>query len=73
MSFRRWPRIGDRVTVLDVAAETRGVVAEFDEDRGRVLVLTDDGDVVAFLLNGATGRFHVNGQSHGARLVFDLD
>ncbi len=66
------PHVGAEVTVIYLAATARGVVAEVEDDGRRLVVLTDDGDVLTFALARTTGRFVTAGPEL-ARLAFGHD
>ena len=68
---RAMPYVGDPVTVVFLAARIEGVVTAVDDDARRVLVATEDGQALAFVLSRATGTFLVDGQQSGARLLFE--
>lgn len=68
--MRRLPRVGEHVTVAHLASRMPGEVKELDEHRRRILVLTDEGETITFILSRRTGRFHADGDPFGARLLF---
>jgi hypothetical protein len=68
---RAIPNVGDSVTVVLLGARTGGVVTQVDDDRRRLIVLTDDGEALSFALSRATATFLHNGQQSGARLLFN--
>lgn len=57
--------------VIYLGEAVLGVVQHVDEDGRRLVVLTDDGDAVTFLLSAATATYTAEGRQWGARLVFD--
>jgi hypothetical protein len=72
MPLRRSPFVGAHVTVVFLARRVGGTVEEIGDDGRRLVVLLDDGDMVAFVLSPATGRFVEEDRAvGGARLTFD--
>lgn len=69
MYMRMKPRVGQSVTVVFFAAHTDGTVVAVDPDLRGLEVATEDGEVLRFVLQRATGRFQSGGQT-GARLYF---
>jgi hypothetical protein len=72
MPFRSAPFVGAHVTVVFLARRVGGTVEEvFDEGR-RVVVVTEDDEVIAFTLSAATGNFMEEGKPvGGARLAWN--
>lgn len=70
MAIRAVPRVGDHVTVAFLSAQIGGVVAGSDEQQRSLDVVTDEGEMVRFALNRATGRYLSDGRQAGARLLF---
>jgi hypothetical protein len=70
MPIRSLPRPGAPVAVRYLAATVAGTIERVDDDGRRVLVRTDDGEALRFVLNHATARFALEGQSWQARLSF---
>jgi hypothetical protein len=70
MPIRRAPRVGMPVTVVFLGRRVGASVEEVDEDGRRLVVVTDEGEAIAFTLRPATGRFAGEG---GAALVFSDD
>jgi hypothetical protein len=71
MPLRALPRAGRRVTVVDLAARVGGTIEWVDGDLHRLRVLTDDGEVLGFVLSPGTARFVSETDPAGPRLVFD--
>jgi hypothetical protein len=71
MPVRRAPFVGAHVTVVFLARRVGGMVEEvFDEGR-RVVVVTEDDEVITFVLSAATGNFMEEGKVvGGARLAW---
>jgi hypothetical protein len=68
MPKRRFPRLGDEVTVSYLAVDVPGVIEDVDESQRRLRVVTEDGEVLVFTLDAATATF-VSGEHGGtARL-----
>jgi hypothetical protein len=68
---RRAPVVGAPVTVSFLAARVRGTVEEVLDEGRRVMVLTDEGELIEFALSPVTGIFVRDGNQTGARLSFD--
>jgi hypothetical protein len=66
------PHIGAEVTVIYLAARSRGVVAEVLDGGRRLVVLTEEGDTLTFALARTTGRF-IADSPELARLTFGHD
>jgi hypothetical protein len=72
VSVRRAPFVGASVTVAYLARQVAGTVEEVGEGGRRLLVVTEEGQLVAFSLRPASGRFLEEGRAAGgARLLFD--
>lgn len=72
MPIRRAPFVGAPVTVVFLARRVGGKVEEIDDGGRRLLVVTEDDELIAFTLRPASGHFvEENRASGGARLVFD--
>ena len=72
MPLRREPFVGLSVTVVFLARRVRGVVEEVYDGGRRLVVVSEDGDQIAFALSPATGNFVEEGRAiGGARLIFD--
>ena len=60
------------MTVVFLARRVGGSVEEMYDDGRRLVVVTDDGELLTFVLSPATGNFAEEGRSvGGARLTFD--
>ena len=71
MSLRRAPYVGAPVTVAFLARNARGTIEEVGDEGRRVVVVTDDGELIAFTLSPATGNFIEERRPvGGARLTF---
>lgn len=68
---RRAPEAGASVTVSFLAARVGGTVEEVLDEGRRVLVLTEEGELIEFALSPVTGIFVRDGVQTGARLSFD--
>lgn len=68
---RRAPRVGAAVTISFLATRVRGAVEEVSDEGRRVLVLTEEGELIEFVLSPVTGIFVRDGDQTGARLSFD--
>jgi hypothetical protein len=70
--LRRAPFVGGQVTVVFLARRVPGTIEElYDGGRG-LLVVTEDGEALRFVLSPATGNFMEEGRAiGGARLVFE--
>jgi hypothetical protein len=73
MALRAMPTIGGSVLIRYLASSSWGTVREIGEDGRRLLVSTEEGETVAFVLNGATATFTAEGSQEGARLSFGED
>jgi hypothetical protein len=72
MYARALPYVGQSVTVSFLAARVHGTVVAVNADLAGLDVLTEEDDVIKFLLQPTTGRFQAAGQS-GARLFFNTE
>jgi hypothetical protein len=63
--------VGAAVTVALLSRRVRGTVEEVRADGREITVLTEEGEVMEFALNQATGRFTAGGVQSGERLSFD--
>ena len=59
------------MTVSQLARRVRGTVEEVAPGGRSITVLTEDGELMEFALNQATGFFTGGGSQSGARLSFD--
>ena len=59
------------MTVSFLAARVRGSVEEVLDGGRRVLVLTEEDELIEFVLSPVTGIFVRDGNQTGARLSFD--
>jgi hypothetical protein len=57
--------------VIYLGETVPGVVQHVDQDGRRLVVMTEDGDAVTFLLGAATAIYTAEGRQWGARLAFD--
>jgi hypothetical protein len=72
VALRRAPFVGAHVKVLYLARRVPGIVEEIGDDGRRLVVLTDEGELVAFTLRRGSGYFVEDGpDSSGARLRFE--
>lgn len=70
MPIRRMPTVGDHVSVVFLAVRVAGVIESVDEAERRLHVLTEEGELIAFTLDRATGIFRTASTPDG-RLVFE--
>jgi hypothetical protein len=68
---RRAPIVGARVTVAFLARRVGGAIEQVDSDGRGLLVVTDDGETLRFVLSQATGSFVEEGPTGGAKLAFE--
>ena len=68
---RRQPQVGTEVTVALLARRLGGVVQAVEDGGRRLMVLTEDGELMEFALSQATGTFTAGGRQGGARLSFE--
>jgi hypothetical protein len=68
---RQIPTVGAPVTVAFLARRVAGTVEDVAADGRDVSVLTEEGELIAFALNQATGYFTAGGLQEGARLLFE--
>jgi hypothetical protein len=71
MHLRAMPIVGASVQIRYLGATARGTVREVDVDARRLVVLAEDGEMIAFTLNAATATFTADGSQEGARLSFE--
>ena len=72
MPIRRAPFVGAPVTVVFLGRRVSGKVEEVQDDGRRLLVVTEDDELLAFTLGPASGRFVEESRAAGgARLIFD--
>jgi hypothetical protein len=67
------PHVGRRVVVVYLDCRVGGVISEVLDDGRRILVTTDEGDRLAFVLNRATAAFTAEALGSGPRLIFERD
>jgi hypothetical protein len=72
MPLRVMPHVGSLVRVNFLGATVRGAVHRVADDGRELEVATDDGEIMIFALNGATGTFTAEGHQTGARLSFEV-
>jgi hypothetical protein len=72
MYARALPYVGQPVMVSFLAARVHGTVVAVNPDLAGLDVLTEEDEVIKFLLQPTTGRFQAGGQS-GARLFFNTE
>jgi len=66
--------VGAQVTVVYLARRVRGTIEEVADGGRRVVVVTEDDEVVPFVLIQATGNFMEEGKAvGGARLAWRED
>ena len=70
MALRAMPTVGGAVEIRYLGSSRAGTVREIAEDGRRLIVATEDGETLAFVLNGATATFTEEGTQEGARLSF---
>jgi hypothetical protein len=72
MPLRRAPFVGASVTVVFLARRVPGTVEEVADGGRRVVVVTEDDEVIPFALIPATGNFMQEGKAvGGARLRWE--
>jgi hypothetical protein len=62
--------VGARVSVAFLARRTSGTIEEIHDDGRLLVVVTDEGDLLRFVLSAATGSFAEEGPIGGAKLAF---
>ena len=70
MRARVVPHVGSAVTVIYLGATVPGVVEQVDDDGRRLIVLTEEGESLSFVLAAATATYTTEGRQWGARLLF---
>ncbi|HWK17211.1 MAG TPA: hypothetical protein VNR66_07135 [Solirubrobacteraceae bacterium] len=70
MRARVVPHVGSPVTVIYLGATVLGIVTQVDDDGRRLVVLTEEGESLSFVLAAATATYTTEGRQWGARLVF---
>jgi hypothetical protein len=59
------------VRVAFLARRTGGTIEEIHDDGRLLVVVTDDGELLRFVLSPATGSFAQEGPIGGAKLAFE--
>jgi hypothetical protein len=72
MYARALPYVGQSVTVSFLGARVHGTVVAVKAGLGGLDVLTEEDEVIEFVLQPTTGRFQAGGQT-GARLFFNIE
>jgi hypothetical protein len=67
------PELGGAVLIDYLGSTVPGTVRAIAADGRRLEVLTDDGEMLTFRLNGATATFTADGAQAGPRLRFLAD
>jgi hypothetical protein len=71
MPPRRAPLVGAPVLIWFLARRVSGTIERVEEGGRRLVVATEEGEVMTFVLGRATGHFMQEGQAiGGARLTF---
>jgi hypothetical protein len=73
MALRAMPTVGGSVEIRYLGSSRAGTVREIGDDGRRLIVATEDGETLSFVLNGATATFTEEGNQEGARLSFRRD
>ena len=74
MPLRRAPFVGARVSVVFLSRRVSGMIEEVFDGGRRVVVVTEDDEVIPFVLIAATGNFMEEGKAvGGARLRWEDD
>ncbi len=72
MPLRKAPFVGAHVSILFLAGPVPGTVEEVADGGRRLVVLTEDGELIAFTLRRGSGYFVQEGPvAAGARLRFE--
>jgi hypothetical protein len=65
------PQVGGPVVVVYLDSRVGGVISEVLDDGRRILVTTDEGERIRFVLNRATAAFTAEQVRSGPRLIFE--
>jgi hypothetical protein len=61
------------VIVVYLDSRVGGVISEVLEEGRRIIVTTEEGERLGFVLNRATAAFTAEGVGSGPRLIFERD
>jgi hypothetical protein len=64
------PQVGRHVVVVYLDSRVGGVISEVLDDGRRLIVSTDEGERIRFVLNRATAAFTAEHVRSGPRLIF---
>jgi hypothetical protein len=67
--MRKLPCSGAHVQIAYLGVTHEGVIEEVQDQGRRVLVLTEEGEELTFILTALTGRYMADGAQTGARLL----
>ncbi|MEA2158053.1 MAG: hypothetical protein QOD66_433 [Solirubrobacteraceae bacterium] len=67
------PHVGRSVVVVYLDSRIGGVISEVLEDGRRVVVTTEEGERLGFVLNRATAAFTAERVRSGPRLIFERE
>jgi hypothetical protein len=67
------PHVGRAVVVVYLDSRVRGVISEVLEDGRRIIVTTEEGERLGFVLNRATAAFTAERVRSGPRLIFERE
>jgi hypothetical protein len=73
MPLRVMPHVGRSVIVVYLDSRVAGVISEVLEDGRCIVVNTDEGERLSFVLNRATAAFTAEAARGGPRLIFGPD
>ncbi len=73
MPLRVMPSVGRGVVVVYLDSRVAGVISDVLEDGRRIIVRTEEGERIGFVLNRATAAFTADGIGSGPRLMFHPD
>jgi hypothetical protein len=67
------PHVGRAVIVVYLDSRVTGLISEVLDDGRRIVVTTEEGERLSFVLNRATAAFTAEAVRSGPRLIFERD
>jgi hypothetical protein len=73
MPLRVMPHVGRPVVVVYLDSRVAGLISDVFDDGRRIIVTTDEGERIRFVLNRATAAFTAENVRSGPRLIFERE